>query len=205
MKYLFLGDSITDACHNLYRDPGRLGNGFVRIISDRLEDKEMKDVEIINEGHDGFTVRGLLLLLDMDCISKKPDVVTILIGINDVAVEMNTGKTLKEQNFEENYELLLKRVRSETEARIICMGPFIFPKPEEYLLWNPHVSEAEAIERKLAEKYGAEFIPLHDVVNRAALEEGVDEITVDGTHLTARGAGILADEWLARCMPGFSL
>lgn len=193
MNYIFLGDSITDAHHNLYGSPGSLGDGYVRKIAERLADP---DVTIINEGHDGFTVRGLLLLLDMDCISKKPDTVTVLIGVNDVGIEMNTKRTLEEQKFAANYELLIKRIKEETGANIICMGPFIFPQPQEYLLWIPRILEAESIEHRIAKKYGAQFIPLHETLNQAALKEGAAAITTDGTHLTGRGADILAEEWL---------
>lgn len=192
MNYIFLGDSITDARHNLGGNPQGLGDGYVRVIADRQSEKGLN---IMNKGHDGFTVRGLLLMLDMDCISKMPDVVTILIGVNDVGIEMNTGRTLTDQKFAENYERLLKRLRTETDAEIICMGPFIFPRPEEYLRWIPRVLEAEAIERKIAEAYGAQFIPLHDTLNQAASKEGMEAITTDGTHLTVRGAELLAEIW----------
>lgn len=83
------------------------------------------------------------------------------------------------------------------------MGPFIFAEPARYRRWFPVIEEAEAIERKMALRYGAEFLPLHNVLNRAADAEGTGEITVDGIHLNRRGARIVAEEWLALYKPSF--
>ncbi|QEK16752.1 SGNH/GDSL hydrolase family protein [[Clostridium] hylemonae] len=199
-KLLFLGDSITDADHNLDGDPDSLGDGYVRIIAERIKDR---GVCFVNKGHDGFTVPALLRMLDADCISAAPDVVTVLIGCNDAGIEMHTQRTLKQQKFEENYGRLIRRIRTETAARILCMGPFIFAEPARYRRWFPVIEEAEAIERKMALRYGAEFLPLHNVLNRAADAEGTGEITVDGIHLNRRGARIVAEEWLALYKPSF--
>lgn len=125
-KIIFLGDSITDAGHNF--QPVRegelgLGDGYVRRIAAMLRSEE---ADIRNAGHDGFTVQGLLRMLEWDCLRHSPDVVSILVGCNDAAVCMNTGRTLDETGFAESYKRLLKRIREGTRARILCMGPFIF-------------------------------------------------------------------------------
>ncbi len=189
-KIVFIGDSITDAHHNYTED--NLGDGYVKIIAEKLGD----EYEVINKGHDAFTVFSLWKFLDSDCISKKPDMVSILIGCNDVAVKMNTGRSLKEQEFQKTYEKLLRKIRAKTEAKIICMGPFIFPHPLEYANWIPDIRLAESQAREAAEKYDAIFLPLHDVLNDAAEQHGYDEITVDGTHLAMRGAEIVAERWM---------
>lgn len=195
--FLFLGDSITDAYHNLNVDQDGLGNGYVRRIAERLWTQSEKDqVRIINRGHDGFTVQGVLRMVNMDCIPWKPDVVSILIGCNDVEVARNRKSNLKEQRFAHNYDRLLKQITENTEAKIICMGAFIFPKPQENLLLIPEILEAERIERESAAKHGASFLPLHDRLNQAAREVGMDHITTDGTHLAPAGAQILADAWM---------
>ena len=127
---------------------------------------------------------------------SHPDLVTVQIGSNDAAVEMNTGKTIEEQEFAENYRKLLGRIREETGAKILCLGPFIFPHPLEYANWIPVIQKIEALERQIAAEEGAVFRPLHDRLNQAAKEQGYDAITVDGTHLTREGAKIMANAWL---------
>lgn len=192
--FVFLGDSITDSFHKLNVDPDKLGNGYVRMAADTLRKMGRRDF-IRNSGHDGFTVGGLLRMFEYDCLRFKPDVVSILIGSNDVAVAMNTGKSLKQQNFKENYEKLIQRIRKETEAQILCMGPFIFPKPLEYAGWIPMIRKVEEIEGEVARKYSAIFVPLQDRMNQEAENTGYDTITTDGTHLTETGAQLLADIW----------
>ena len=126
MKLVFMGDSITDAFHKLNVDEAGLGNGYVALIAERL--KEMGRADFVrNSGHDGFTVSGLLRLFEYDCLQFHPDLVTVQIGSNDAAVYMNTGKTLEEQGFGDSYRKLLGRIREETGAKILCLGPFIFP------------------------------------------------------------------------------
>lgn len=197
-KIIFLGDSITDAGHNF--QPVRegelgLGDGYVRRIAAMLRSEE---ADIRNAGHDGFTVQGLLRMLEWDCLRHSPDVVSILVGCNDAAVCMNTGRTLDETGFAESYKRLLKRIREGTRARILCMGPFIFPCPLEYRNWIPLIREIEEVERAAATEAGALFIPLHDLLSREAGIAGYDRITVDGVHLTGRGAELIAREWLRR-------
>ena len=197
-KIIFLGDSITDAGHNF--QPVRegetgLGDGYVRRIAAMLHGEE---ADIRNAGHDGFTVQGLLRMLEWDCLRHSPDVVSVLVGCNDAAVCMNTGRTLDEIGFAESYKRLLRRIREGTRARILCMGSFIFPCPLEYRNWIPLIREIEAAEQEAAREAGALFIPLHDLLNREAEAVGYDQITVDGIHLTERGAEIIACEWIKR-------
>ena len=112
-KIVFMGDSITDSFHKFHVDEAGLGNGYVALIAERLRERGRADF-IRNSGHDGFTVSGLLRLFEYDCLQFHPDMVTVQIGSNDAAVEMNTGKTIEEQKFAENYRKLLGRVREET-------------------------------------------------------------------------------------------
>lgn len=152
--------------------------------------------DIRNGGHDGFTVQGLLRMLEHDCLSRRPDVVSILIGSNDAAVCMNTGRTLEETYFAENYRALLGRIRGATEGCLVCMGPFIFPQPLEYSRWIPVIQEIEETERKIAAEHRALFIPLHNLLNREAERSGYQRLTADGIHLTREGAEIVARAWI---------
>lgn len=194
-KIIFLGDSITDANHNWSVDALGLGDGYVSIIAQILQEKG-ESVKILNRGHDGFTVSAVRRFLVKDCLLQNPDVVSILVGCNDVGVAKNTGKSLEEQGFEENYEKLVNEIQEETGAEIICMSPFIFPCPLEYRNWIPEIKKCEKIIENIAKKYSLQFISLHDYLLNKANTCGYQELTTDGIHLTRKGAVLVAERWL---------
>lgn len=208
-KFVFLGDSITDAHHNLGVDEKGLGDGYVSIIDRYLNEENKKDgkgekIKVLNRGHDGFTLRGILHFLERDCIMMEPDVVTVLIGCNDAGILMNIGKSLEERNFADDYDRLLCNIEEHTQAAVICMAPFIFPCPQEYKNWIPHIQKIEKIERDAAKRHHMMFIPLHERLQKEAEKSGYEAVTVDGIHLTARGAKVVADEWMKMYSSGIS-
>ena len=189
---LFLGDSITDCGHSF--DPDHLGYGYVRLISEKISD----DIKCINKGIDGFTVPALRRLWKTQCLSLSPDMITILIGINDLAVMKNTGISFSQglDDFITNYSKLLEEIRIIIDCPIILMEPFIFPYPAEYALWEPELHEmCEAISQ-LALQYHAQFLPLWDTLASAAKVHGHGKITTDGIHLTRPGHEIVAEKLL---------
>lgn len=193
-KIVFLGDSITDAFHNLGVNERGLGNGYVSIVAGYMEAQEER-VKILNRGHDGFTTQGVFRMLGRDCIVHQPDVVSILVGCNDVGVFMNTGKSLEEQDFAGNYEKILCEIKEYTNASVICMTPFIFPCPQEYAAWIPYIKRVGETIEELARKYHTQCILLHDRLTAEAEKHGYGKITTDGIHLTVEGAEIVAGEW----------
>ncbi len=189
---LFLGDSITDCNHSF--DPDNLGYGYVRLISEKISD----DARCINKGIDGFTVPALRRLWKTQCLSLSPDMITILIGINDLAVMKNTGISFSQflENYITNYGELLEEIRLITDCPIILMEPFIFPYPAEYALWEPELHEmCEAISQ-LAMQNHTQFLPLWDTLASAAKLHGYGKITTDGIHLTKLGHEIVAEKLL---------
>ena len=113
MQIICLGDSITDCGHLLEDFP--LGNGYVQILSDMFN-KEVPSniIQIKNYGFDGFTVARILDNIRQHRISlHRSPVVTLLIGINDIGLMMNTNRTPSQQEqmmkeFTVHYDELLK-------------------------------------------------------------------------------------------------
>lgn len=195
--FLFLGDSITDS-HRLWQpENGGLGDGYVKMLSGIAAEKHLP-AAFINKGHDGFTLPSLLRNLPLDCYPSSPDFITILIGINDIAVSRNCGAPFSTETFAVQYEKLLSEILAHTDAGLLCMAPFIFPHPQEYQLWIPDVIRAETAIAETTEKYRIPFLPLHNFFNTCAEKEGYEKITWDGVHLTALGHQLLADQWLKK-------
>ncbi len=187
--YLFLGDSITDA-HRLWL-PGRnrLGDGYVFLLA-RFLAGQSGNVRILNKGHDGFTVAALLRMLQNDD-GWNADFISLLIGINDVAVAKNTGVSLFDLQFSEHYGHVLELLTAKS-ASILCLGPFLFAYPQEYLLWMDTLQEAETLIREQAARFGIPFVPLQKPMHLAAEKYGPRALTTDGVHLTQQGHRILA-------------
>lgn len=194
-KLLFLGDSITDCYHSF--DKENLGKGYVRMIAEKLEYDSGK-IEVKNMGTEGFTLPALKRLWNLCCTEIKPDFITILIGINDVAV-MKSNRVNPDEAFEYfkcNYEMLLKQIQLATDCPILLMEPFIFPHPAEFATWEPDVRKMNNIIREISKKYNVGFLPLWDRLSDAAEKYGYDKITLDGVHLTRKGHGIIAESWI---------
>lgn len=189
--YVFIGDSITCADRFWLLESDGLGCGYVAMLAHSLKEVS-PDTLVLNKGYDGFTVPSLMRRLPEDCICKNPDYVTVLVGINDIGIAMNTGISLKEQDFAGSYDRLLSSLCSGTHASILCVAPFIFPHPQEYANWIVLIREAENTIVSLCAKYQVSFVSVHDNLNAFAAQKGYAFVTPDGIHLTEAGHRFLA-------------
>ena len=197
-QFLFLGDSITD-CNHCF-DPENLGFGYVREISNILHTYDKTETyEIINKGNDGFTVSSVLLIWKASLSALSPDFITILVGINDLAVIKNTGLTesVALAQFRDRYHTLLTELRKTCSCPMLLMEPFIFPYPREYAAWEPALLKMQSIIRELSVVHKLNYMPLAEDLREAANAYGSNHLTTDGIHLTAFGHELLAKKWFA--------
>ena len=191
-NFVFLGDSITDANRLWLPEYKGLGNGYVNLLARKLS----HEFTVINKGHDSFTLPFLLRNLETDCLSFSPAAVSILIGINDIGVARNTGKSLQAQEFASNYDTLIRRLLDASISSVFLLSPFVFSLPQEYLNWLPEVREVENTIEALARQYQLPFLLLQDKMQEAEKEYGTEMLTSDGIHLTPFGHELLAKWWL---------
>ena len=197
-RLLCLGDSITDCGRLFSTDP--LGNGYVKILSGLLCNTG-NDFSIENRGIDGFTLERLLQNTDSRLKASDPDIVTILIGINDIGIMMNTRRSAAQQQnlmetFASRYEQLARKL-SGTDSRkrnLLFLEPFVFPWPRCYASWAPLLSQMSVHIKKISQDHGAVFLPLQNDLDQEAARSGPASITSDGIHLTPQGHQILADK-----------
>lgn len=188
-NFLFLGDSITDAGHLF--DPANLGDGYVSMLA---RDMRFYDCVFQNRGHDGFTTEQVLRMLKRDGIENTWDVITLLVGVNDIPVELYASHNRIPDEFSQYYEEILQ-ILTTGDAQLILVEPFLFEYPQEYQIWCPYVASESRIIHNLAKKYNAFFLPTNEVLHQATDEKGISQITPDGIHLTPTGNKILADLW----------
>ena len=194
MLLLCLGDSITD-CGRVFDSPP-LGNGYVKQLASRLT-LEGGDWKVINKGMDGLTLSKLFQNFTQSTLSMQPDLLTILIGINDVSLMKNTGRFPEQQKdmmdrFFGDYDSLLTALLPKI-PHILLMEPLIFSYPAEYINWLPLVQHMSQGIEKLAKKYCLTYLFLQEPLNKAVHTYGAEKITTDGIHLTEKGNEVITD------------
>lgn len=189
-KVLFQGDSITDA--GRIRIGNGLGVGYVFICTAYIKKYYPElNIEFINRGISGNTVIDLKNRWQQDCLSLKPDWLTILIGINDCV------NKISDEMYEMTYCELLDSIKLvNNNTKIILMEPFILPlnTQQEHLV--PLVESKCFIVNKIAKKYNAIVIPLYTIFKNLLKKAPATHWTHDGIHPTPQGHFVIAEEWL---------
>ncbi|GAA0357517.1 SGNH/GDSL hydrolase family protein [Alkalibacterium iburiense] len=197
---LFIGDSITDVGRNR-EDYGSLGHGFPLMIAAYLQAMyPEKRLTFLNRGIGGDRLIDLKNRWEDDCLDLNPDIVTILIGINDTWRNPHPEKKVSEEKlneFEADYRYLLKSLLQRTDAKVILMEPFVLPYPKDRIVWREDLDHRIQIVRKMAREYQTELIPLDGLLNAAGIKNGFSYYTgEDGVHPTDAGHGTIAKYWL---------
>lgn len=193
MRILFYGDSVTD-CGRDYNDDCSLGKGYVKytVESIRTAFEEDANIEFINKGISGNRTIDLLNRLEKDVISYNPDVITILIGVNDTWRRYDNNDPTSAEQFRENYESVLTQIKSKTNAKIIMLEPFlIYGMGRDN--YREDLNEKIDVVRMLAKKYADFYIPLDGLLASAAVEyNDVSVISADGVHPAEEGKKIIS-------------
>ncbi len=201
MKLLFFGDSITDADRVRTTDdsPWGLGYGYVNQIAGKLLADDPTKYEIINRGIAGNTVAQLYARVKEDAWNYNPDVLTILVGANDVWHEITENAGVDVKRYEKVYSALIEETKTRCpHTRIVLCEPFVLrgvstEKDFERFL---EIKKYAIVVRRLAEKYGVEFLPLQERLTAKATQYGEKYYLGDGIHPTTVGAALIANAWL---------
>lgn len=197
---LFIGDSITDAGRDRMNIES-LGHGFPLLIAAAVQNLfPEKRLTVINKGIGGDKLIDLKNRWEEDCLNLNPDIVTIMIGVNDTWSNESKPEGPSEEEleeFESNYRYLLKSLHQRTDAKVILMEPFVLPFPKDRVHWRMDLDKRIHVVRKMAGEYQTELIPLDGLFNAAGLRNGFSFYTGDdGVHPTVAGHGFIAQTWL---------
>lgn len=202
MKLLFFGDSLTDMYKNYDRSidiATSYGTGFVFDIASHLMYEKPGYYQIINQGIGGNKVTDLYARYQKDVIEEKPDVITILIGINDVWHEIATGKGTPFIEFSKTYLAMVEEMKKKLpNAKIILMEPFftIGDATNGALeRFNEVYKYAKEVKR-IAEMANVIYIPLQEAFSDIIKDGGANQILFDGIHTNPGGAHLIALKWL---------
>jgi len=193
---LFQGDSITDFERNR-EDIADLGTGYPLLVSAYMASEYTGiDFTFINKGISGNRVRDLNARWDEDCVALKPDIISILVGINDTWRRYDSGDPTSTEAFEEHYRQLLTRTKNEVTDRIILLEPFVLPVFKEQYQWREDLDPKIQSIRALAREFGALYVPLDGIFAAACMKKPPEFWSQDGVHPTVAGHGLIAKAWI---------
>lgn len=204
-KIVFFGDSITDMNRNRDDADGTVfsyGVGYTNFLVGELGYQYPEAYEFINRGISGNRIVDLYARIKMDVWNHKPDVLSILVGVNDVWHEINYENGVELARWERLYRMLLEDTKARLpDLKIIICEPFILEGSatdgEERWERFQAVKEYAKVARKLAEEYGAYFVPLQKVLEeKTAAVANKEYYLYDGVHPNTAGARLIAEEWL---------
>lgn len=198
---LFQGDSITDAGRSRRstgpNDAAALGHGYpVLIGSALLADYPAANLKILNRGISGHKVPDLAKRWEKDTVELKPDILSILIGVNDIWHKLNGRYNGTVKDYETGYRALLKGTRkSLPDVRIVICEPFVLRCGAVNDSWFPEFGQRRDVAKKLAEEMNITFVPFQAMFDEAAKKAPPEYWTRDGVHPTLAGHGLIAKTW----------
>lgn len=199
---LFQGDSITDAGRKrddaAANSPAAFGRGYAWLAAARLlVDHAGDNLKLYNRGISGNKVDQLAERWQADCLDLKPDVLSILIGVNDFVHNLPNDFEAMLKKYDTDYRALLKRTKeSLPKIKLILCEPFLLKCGPVKDAWLPKFEGYRAAAKKIAADNGAAFMPFQAMFDAAARIAPPELWAADGVHPTPDGAAFMAHAWL---------
>jgi lysophospholipase L1-like esterase len=198
---LFQGDSITDAGRNredLAPNCGGLGTGYPLLTAAKLLAENPADnFQIFNRGISGNRVVDLYARWKVDCLNMKPDVLSILIGVNDTWHEFGNRNGVEVPRYEKIYHSLLSWTKQELpDIKLVLCEPFVLVTGAVTEDWVPEINERRDVVKRMAAEFGAIFVPLQSAFDAAAKSSSAEYWLRDGVHPTPAGHQLISDAWI---------
>ena len=201
MKILFQGDSITDVGRN--RNSGStvsIGQGYACLIDGRLSVDYPGKFEFVNLGISGNRIVDVYARINCDCWNLEPDVISVLIGVNDVWHEFGGKNGVEADRFYEVYKLLVANTLKRLPAvRMILMEPFVLKASATEGAWDlfsGEVKKRAEVVKTVAGEFGQIFLPLQDMFDEAEKVMPASYWLADGVHPSPAGHQLIADRWI---------
>ena len=196
MKILFQGDSITDAGRDR-RNYHDMGKGYPRYASELIAAAHADtDFEFINFGISGNRTGQLFDRIYTDGIAFQPDIISILIGINDIWHRYNSGRiATTDAQIELNYRTILQRIKNETNAKIVMLSPYVLDAEDKEHM-KRDLETVLPIIRGLAEEFADVYIPLDELFAEAIKTQPEPKYySNDGVHPNENGARFIGEQY----------
>jgi lysophospholipase L1-like esterase len=201
LTILFQGDSITDNGRNRTaaepNSTAQLGGGYPYLVASAfLSAEPTRGLRFFNRGISGHKVPDLAARWDADTVALKPDILSILVGVNDFWHKLLNGYTGTVEDYEKGYRDLLRATRAALPAtRLIVLEPFTLRTGAVDARWFPEFDLRRAAAARVARAAGARLVPLQSLFDRLTRNTPPAYWAADGVHPTPAGHAVIAKAW----------
>ena len=198
---LFQGDSITDAGRDkknqIANQQKALGAGYAWMAASHLLIKNPQlNLTIHNRGISGNKVHQLANRWDKDCLDLKPDILSIMIGVNDIWHGLNGKYEGTVKTYEDDFLNLMERTRKALpKTQFVICEPFVLRCGAVNEKWFPEFDRYRAAARKVADQNNATFVPFQSMFDEAVQYAPPKHWAGDGVHPSSHGASLMAHFW----------
>jgi lysophospholipase L1-like esterase len=194
LRVIFFGDSITQA--------GVGPTGYITKMTEILKSKgQDAEYELMGAGIGGNKVYDLYLRLEDDVLAKKPDIVFIYVGINDVWHKASSGTGTDPDKYVKFYEALIKKMKAQNIRVIVCTPTVIGERNDASNAQDGDLNQYSKLIREIATRNGLQLCDLRKSFqdylsqnNAENKEKGI--LTTDRVHLNDAGNQFLAERML---------
>ncbi len=187
MKIMFQGDSITDAGRD--RSDAHNMAGYTTYVAEGLGEGN----EYFNLGISGDRTKEVLARFESDMqVVGKPDVYTILIGINDIWRSHDSNLYTSPDEYYNNVKEIFTKVKQvNPDCKIVVLEPFLLPAPDK-AHWRGELAFITDKLRKATKELADAYIPLDGIFAKEYASEPWEEYSADGVHPTDKGNRLIA-------------
>jgi lysophospholipase L1-like esterase len=175
-----------------------LGAGYPTLIAARLLcDRPETEWNILNRAISGNRVVDLYARWKLDALNLKPDVLSIMIGVNDTWHEKANHNGVEVPRYARIYRELLEWTKTTLPAiKLVLLEPYVLNFGAVGDDWIAEIDARRKVVRKLAKDFDAILIPTQDILNKAAKRASKEYWLADGVHPLLAGHQLIADAWL---------
>lgn len=200
MKILFQGDSITDVFRSR-EDDTHIGCGYPLLVKACLGFEKPNEYEFINRGISGNRIVDVYARIKSDIINIKPDMISILIGVNDVWHDLREFPNgVSAEKFYKIYDMLIEEIlEALPDCKIMILEPFVLKgeaTAEKWESFEEEVHKRAVMAKKIAEKYDLPYVVLQQGFQELSKNSPCGYWLRDGVHPTAMGHEFIKREWL---------
>ena len=191
-KIVFFGDSITQAAVKK--------GGFIDLMQTMLQQKGIdQNFELIGAGIGGNKIYDLYLRIENDVLVKKPDVVVVYIGVNDVWHKASRGTGTDFDKFGKFYDAVIKKIQNQG-AKVILVTPAAIGEKHDYS--NTQDGDLNSYSnwiRQYAATNNIVLVDLRKIFHDYSVANNPNNVakgilTTDGVHLNEKGDALVAEE-----------